>query len=423
MSEAAAPPSEWSFAGSASGRALPRQVVTGLVLLALLAVALPLPLLGSPLGYLVNLSLVAAPLASPAAWAFSFAAVVLGLAFAARFRVALGWPSQLLAATFLFWAGRVTDWAGAVAFIPFAIGCATAVLPPLGRRAVERALVALLVLHVATGLLCYFAGYRQYVTPSFGMRASGLFGSPNTLYPITLLAVAIFGERMGAGRKMDAALFALSVGVTLLTFTRAAALGVAVYFAARACAGNLSAHQRFCWMASGGFAVLGGFLARSNFALIPDRSGLSRLRIWETALSWVGDAPAFGHGLASFDLLARAHAQGQLPHEPKNLALALLLDGGIVGLALTVAAGVSLLGSSSTFARRSRPVAYAALALGTAGLADTPVFGDALRLPGTVLFMAFAGAELARLAETLRRFGRTDAHPAPATPALAGGTP
>ena len=80
----------------------------------------------------------------------------------------------------------------------------------------------------------------------------------------------------------------------------------------------------------------------------PDRSALERLRFYHEATDLVASAPLFGHGLGSFGYLANFSAASY----PHNAILEILVNSGLVGLALFAFGAGSLFRSALDAAMR-----------------------------------------------------------------------
>ena len=360
----------------------------------LFAVLFPLPVLSSPLGLLVRLQF---EITTGSPWQVQIfdGAFLLFVVFSFMLKTPdSGWRVPAVIAAIVFWICRVNDYASSVAIAGLCCFCWASLLSPRISEIVWLTLGCILAMNVCVALTVFIAGFRQFHTPGFGMRASGLYQSPNSYYPIALLSVTYFSRtEFGVSRKLRSVLISASVISLLLTFTRAGYIGLAALLLAISLMYCQSIQLR--WISSLGslFITLVGVFLRNGFDIAHDASATGRIRVWQTALNWFYDSPWFGHGLNSFFVLARARPVGRvLPNEPKNLIFAILLDGGIVGLIVTVV-GLSALLTKSNAKKVEWRSEYFLLVLPVlvAGIFDTPIMGDALRIPGTALFFTLCG--------------------------------
>lgn len=270
--------------------------------------------------------------------------------------------------------------------------------------------MGLLVMHVGFALWTYATGYWQMKTPSFGYRASGFYLTPNVLYPVTIIAVFSFlSAASTVSSRWKSMLAYVLAGLALLTlvmtFTRAAWLGVAVGLFISA-PSHGATMRRVCFII-GVLLLFGIVVVRTHGGMIgsgEDRSSRNRPRIWLHAARVWWQRPWTGHGFSAF---SREEVVGKtpaglpyLPGEPKSLLLNVAVEWGLVGVILHV----GLFGAALRAACRQRNYGASATdrmlgavlvptlsAFLAAGLVDTPVLGPFMRVPGTMTVAVLAG--------------------------------
>ena len=283
---------------------------------------------------------------------------------------------------------------------------------------------------VAT-LGAYFVGYESFITPRFGARAGGMAGSPNQIYPWSLIWAALFyaAARQTDDAKLKHWLWAGVVGsiaVLLLTFSRAGWIGLALVLPL-ALSGSLAGWKRILpWLAVA-LLLLGAATVRTHGALLsPDNDGSAygRTQIWSESWRLFREAPLLGHGVGQ--IARRTDLKVQFV-EPKNIYAQFALEGGLLGLGCFAlfAAGLwtrarqlwraSEVDATSRLAARTAALALPALLV--AGLFDTPVFGHYERIVPTIAFLLLAGlvAAAPRRATMRRATARVPLPPTPAT--------
>jgi len=259
---------------------------------------------------------------------------------------------------------------------------------------------------VAT-LGAYFWGYNSFLTPRFGARAGGLLGSPNEIYPWSLIWCGLFlgAAQMAVQKWVKMALWAGALGsvaVLMLTFSRAGWIGLALVFpfwAARTIVTSASWHRVVPWVLAL-TVLLGAATVRTRGEILsPDNDGSTygRVRIWKTSWALFQEKPLWGHGVGQ---IARRDDLDVDFVEPKNLYAQFTLERGLTGLLLFGVFAGGLWTRSKRVANEgnSTPDArIAALALGVAlpallvaGVFDTPIFGHFERILPTLSFLLLA---------------------------------
>ena len=127
----------------------------------------------------------------------------------------------------------------------------------------------------------------------------------------------------------------------------------------------------------------------------------SRLELWiNSVFAWL-DAPLFGHGIGSFDYAYAPHRidhlrwlQGSILTHPNvsagaahNEGLQVLVELGMVGLALVLLSVFTVLRASKSSAR------WAALAMGTVAMVSFPFQNPATAILGVVILGVCARCE------------------------------
>ena len=186
-------------------------------------------------------------------------------------------------------------------------------------------------------------------------RLRGIYDSPNNLAFILertvplLVGLAVAWKRSALGRM--AAAVATGAGLILiLTFSRGAWLASA---AATALLGlpqwwRLSTPRRMLALASVlvPLGALAGFVGADRLSILlrtSDRSGVSRIWLWDSALEMIRDFPLFGVGPDNFlyhyaaYLRPEAWRESNMSH-PHNFVLDAWLSSGVFGMLATIAA-------------------------------------------------------------------------------------
>lgn len=261
---------------------------------------------------------------------------------------------------------------------------------------------------VVATLGAYFLGYNSFLTPRFGARAGGMIGSPNEIYPWSLIWCGLFwgAAQEVTERRVRMALWAGALGsvaVLMLTFSRAGWIGLALtipFVAGGVWKSPLRWHRAGVWVLAVALLLGAATVRTHGEVLSPDNDGSTygRVRIWQTSWSLFREKPLLGHGVGQ--IARRADLDVDFV-EPKNLYAQFALERGLVGLALFgVFAGelwvrtrrVSEETQGDTGARiAARALGFALPALLVAGLFDTPVFGHVERILPTLSFLGLAG--------------------------------
>ncbi len=260
-------------------------------------------------------------------------------------------------------------------------------------------------LQIVATLGAYFVGYEPFITPRFGARAGGMSGSPNQIYPWSLMWAALF---FAAARNTNDAKIrrwlwagvAGSIAVLLLTFSRAGWIGLAVVLP------FIWPHTTRGWkrvLPYVGLVLLlvGAATIRTRGEVLsPDNDGSTygRVKIWRESWRLFREAPLLGHGVGQ--IARRTDLEVQFV-EPKNIYAQFALEGGLLGLGCFGLLTSGLWKRSQELKRddtadmSSRWAAQAmAMALPTllvAGLFDTPIFGHYERIVPTISFLLLAG--------------------------------
>lgn len=209
------------------------------------------------------------------------------------------------------------------------------------------------VISVAIIIECIYAivyhliGIHQFYTPRFGLRTRGTLGNPIYLGVLVMAGLPILlNQAMLTKTNPQRTLWWLGVAVALLaswlTYVRSVWLGIAALFLNYALAFRDTRTRKVSWgmISVTLLLILCILLLRPPF--VPqDRSGRGRLAIWEVALSRIVPLhPIIGAGAGSYYDLQSKYLTSRLAQfnpsnaEPKNLYLLLLIEHGVVGLAL-----------------------------------------------------------------------------------------
>ena len=304
------------------------------------------------------------------------------------------------------------------------------------------ALSILCGLQMVAALLAYAFGFEQQLTPGFGTRASGVLASPNTLYPLAVIALCGFSAicSLAPSAKIRAATAlgaALAFVVAILTFSRsgwigmAAAIGVLAILLSsghsrenapkQAAHKNPSAGSRSALvpLAMGLILLLlmGAAVVRTQGMIATpsnDLSAATRWSYWQEAARLWGENPWFGLGPSGF---ARYGVLEPAPADPKNLFLQVGVQSGLVGLVLAAAFAALVARAAWRIEKHERSswgdkaIARACLlsltAMLAAGLFDTPIFALPDRIPSTLLMLLLA-AMICRIASSLRFYDDLD---------------
>lgn len=262
-----------------------------------------------------------------------------------------------------------------------------------------------LISHALTAVVLFNTGFRQFETPGFGMRCSGVYGTPNTMYPllITAYVLAYIRSHVDRDRKtnpISVLVFGVTFALIILTFTRAAWTAIGVLNLCLAFRDRCYGKWHGAFLFTCGVLLLGAtFYVRTNGSLLTvdnDKSVSGRMLIWADAGRIAASRPVFGYGHGGF----RNSPFFRATDEPKNLFLFFLIESGLVG-SVSVLIGSALIFRRLRDASRDGPpddlrlvVAvsqYSLVAFFISGFTDTPVFGPMERLPGTLVFASLLG--------------------------------
>lgn len=234
------------------------------------------------------------------------------------------------------------------------------------RRALFFTLIALAVAGVVMGCHQRFVSpnwlpFGQVRPPQFEGRASGPFGIPNSFAALLLLLLpavgAIAASRHGrATERVWWGWLGLVLGCGLvLTISRGAWIALALALASW----PLVAGGGRWWRRAAGaiviLAIVGGLTAvafqtlpkvRDRFVLLSRDTGeRSRPLIWRVAWALFREAPLFGTGAGSYNVLFEKHRPEGFLDEPQwahNEYLNTVSDYGVSGAALFFGAGIAI---------------------------------------------------------------------------------
>jgi O-antigen ligase len=253
-------------------------------------------------------------------------------------------------------------------------------------------------------LIFFLLNVGQFQTPGYGIRASGIFYSPNTLYVFALVSFYFFlyldanNTSITAIGRIYKAAIALSVLLVFCAGNRSGILGM--------CASLFILPQfrrpigRLICIA---VIIIGLLLTvsrttNSMSTIGLDKASISRTRIWANGLQEVMVSPVFGSGMSGFmysEVYTREHkTKAAYPSECKNLLLSMLVSFGIVGTLLFLTFYIFLLKSRDATRASRRNVIACIVALGVSGLFDTPVIIGMPRTPGSFLLSFLLGLYL-----------------------------
>jgi hypothetical protein len=278
-------------------------------------------------------------------------------------------------------------------------------LPYASRNIVLSIFATGLAIQMIIALLLFTFQENQFLTSSFGYRASGIMGSPNGIYPLSIISSFLFiklaSEKHTAAMKLlYIALSIASLGTLIVTFSRGAYFGFGVGIV---CATFQYKRYRFISLCFCIALSMVGILLRANGnlgAFIHDKSVLSRTTIWKQSYELWMNKPLIGNGFEAFERIDN----NTLVSEPKNLLLSTLIDTGIFGLILSIIIWTeivfqskkSMMNESITPLDRiiSHTSFCSAVSLLSAGIFDTPIFSTPDRAAATVTLMVLAGMSL-----------------------------
>jgi O-antigen ligase len=362
--------------------------------------------------------------------ALAFAVHTLGIAFSPAAREplpAVGWawlPFLVYGAANVIWVTPV-PWLGWADWLRWATMAAVfrlvhdGLTAALTRRILWATLAGLAVVSVL------MACHQRFVAPEWLMlgrlqaeqffgRASGPFGSPNSLAAFLVLLLPVAGalalrRHAGAAERIGWGWFAavLLLGL-VLTLSRGAWVGLALALAVWPLAiGRWRWRTRLGWaavaLAAAALATVAlhrySPQARERMAALVEHTGeRSRPILWRAAWQIWREHPAWGGGAGSYNLRFERHRPETFPDDPQwahNEYLNTLADYGAAGVALLLAgAGVAAFGRRrGAPARRGHdalesPAVRRAFGIGLLAFALHAAVDFHLKLPA--LGMAFA---------------------------------
>jgi len=281
----------------------------------------------------------------------------------------------------------------------------------------------ILMVQSAVSAILYLIAYEQFRSPGFGIRASGFFYTPNGLYQLTAAGFLLSMTRLNGLRRVDAvfALCCLLCGVvTVWTYTRGALLGLG----AGILVFSFFRPLRIRWLvaAIALSTICFAFTVRAgNGGDRAEKSVTGRLSIWHDSVGLWLHRPWLGSGQGAFvraaPNLPSKSISSIFPNEPKSLYLNLLLEGGVVGFALFLGASASIFWQAVKIAKStaSEPwmrhwaegtACYLSF-LAVAGITDTPIFGDDVRVPATFTWALVCGVTLSITADNRKKLCST----------------
>ncbi len=262
------------------------------------------------------------------------------------------------------------------------------------------------LLAIATSAILLLAGYSGAFDAG---RFAGSLGNANTVGSVVGLTAGplwYLGTVHKSRLLRITMLFSLGLGValTLLSESRAGLAGLVVA-AAVILLGPGRPHQKV-WAGLLTVAIIFAVLELPLGPYLPslaERFEVSnvmeaRLPLWQTAVDVAARSPALGYGFGTAPVL--------VPMGPHNTLLTLLLEVGLIGLALfavVVMAGLSQVAKalSASAVREHKPLAVACLSVTLAGLTNglfESWWTSAGSLEGGLFWVTFmVGARLARL--------------------------
>jgi hypothetical protein len=279
---------------------------------------------------------------------------------------------------------------------------------PLGWDGLLIELISVLLAgQIGIGLWAWILDFHQFHSPGVGARLSGLLESPSVFYPLCIeaLFLAIAGRVKSTRQLMQSGAIASAMLSTILTFSRAAWVGVAIGLSTTA----LAKRRRLAQFCLASFLLLVGaaFIRIDESSHFPfgDRSAAGHVLSMKVAFVDFLSHPIFGKGPHAFEMSAgfseMLRKSNVPPLEPKSSLLLVAIDYGLPGVGLAIVFLASLLCLSYQTVRspiapeRIKSLAVALLgtlaALTCSGLVDAPLFSaDAGLLPSAVIWLALA---------------------------------
>lgn len=330
--------------------------------------------------------------------AVAFAVFIVGSLLLSLLQAGGSWAWRFLVLTVLVYAGSrpIGD---SFLLLPIAAFLLIVRLPNSTKRAFAKTLGHLAI--ATTILSVVVSPWRDwFYTPGYGFRLIGVFESPNTLYPIGLIAVSVLVDKSYRG-VLSTVLVLVCIGAIVLTGSRSgsfALIGILCFDLIR----RKRLDLKFIIGTGAGLAeIIGRFFFHSHAGEF-DRSAASRVVLWKYAVREFADSPLLGLGPRAFAVgkyrSEMLEIHNRMPGDPKSIFLYYPLCFGIVGLVWLIFSVKMLRLDGAILKIRSLQI-YLLIAMVLAGLSDT-VFGlDRLLQPGTTLIAAL-------LACTIRRDAR-----------------
>lgn len=277
----------------------------------------------------------------------------------------------------------------------------------------------------------YTLGVHQMHGKHFGNRAGGTFGGPNELYPLLLLCFPLSLALSQAPSSPEwrwiwRAFAGLSATALLLTFTRGAWLALTVMLLYFGFARRSPFSGRTVWRKGAVlgliFLIVGVLFVRTRghvMGVYQDASFWGRLSIWKVAARAVADRPLLGSGVNTYAqqqnrfMTARLERFHPTNIEAKSLYLNVAVEAGLLGLGLMLWGGWRFMelhrSRERVTAGEDWKAAYqvglfaGVLAIGFAGLVDTPILNSD-RLAPTFVLAVFVGLACVLVATPLGRY-------------------
>lgn len=269
------------------------------------------------------------------------------------------------------------------------------------------------VLQSAYTIWLYIMGVDVFTSPGIA-RATGTLEdlNPSYLYPLCLMGALLLMPLASSEKRLPLRLvywlsIALLIGALLLTFTRAAAMGLALGLIWLACEERRN-KQFWILGALALIVMVSVFMVRATGKsghLGVDRAALGRVQIWRISTKIIQNNWLLGVGYGEYENAQKRYMDPKLASfnpmntEAKNQALTMMASHGVLG------AGVYLLFIYATWAacrngkkenytpwecRLKQGVKLAGIGILTAGLMDTPLYTYD-RCPGTFVWLVCMG--------------------------------
>lgn len=259
----------------------------------------------------------------------------------------------------------------------------------------------------------YWTGKAVYTSPGIGHRAVGTFQTPNTLFPICMMAALFFiALALNEDNKWRGRAYVLCAAITgmamILTFSRAAGIGLAAGLIFLGLAENrrrgpiiLGAMGLIVMMVM----VLARAAPKQTGVVGTDRSAMGRVYIWRTAMRIIGDNWLIGVGHYGYRDKQWEYAGEKLKQfrptniDAKNQYLTMAADHGLVGM-MVMGFFIYAVWTACRWCKEGRPsdweprmqqgIRLAGIAILAASLVDTPLFSYQ-RFQGTMMWLLCVG--------------------------------